>query len=78
MLELYLSDEKKKNRVICKGAESTFHATQAGVPKSSILGPVLYILYIVYVPIMNDTTTAMFVDDTVIFSVGYSQVWSKW
>lgn len=38
------------------------------MPQGSILGPILYLLYTVNVPISQNVVTAMFVDDTVMLT----------
>lgn len=51
--------------------------TLAGVPKSGILGPLLYILHTNSIPILEEATIATFADDTAIMAEGYTVVGSN-
>ena len=72
-LQSYMSDRKQV--VINKGHRSTEHELMCGVPQGSILGPLLFIIY------MNDMTKLpldskllLFADDTVLY---YSNICIK-
>ena len=72
LLKSYLSS--RRFRVSYEDAQSAFHPIQAGVPQGSVLGPILYLMYTADIPVTENTTTAMFADDTAILSVSSSQV----
>ena len=63
----YLSD--RKQRVILPGAVSDWTDIKAGVPQGSILGPLLFLLYIN--DIVNDINSSirLFADDTSLFII---------
>ena len=67
LLESYLCD--RKQRVVLNGCTSDFSAIQAGVPQGSVLGPLLFLVFI------NDLETDIvskvkfFADDTMIFDI---------
>jgi hypothetical protein len=47
---------------------SSQYTIQSRVPKGSVLGPILYMLYITDFPMSIHTTTGTFADDTVILA----------
>jgi hypothetical protein len=61
ILKSYLQD---RHFLVKQNAEYTnIYKIQSGVPQSSVLGPVMYLLYSVYLPTIRDTTIAAFADD---------------
>jgi hypothetical protein len=60
----YLKD--RKQRVIIDGQASTWLPVSSGVPQGSILGPLLFLMYINDLPdhLSEDTMCGMFADDT--------------
>ena len=59
LLEDFLKERKK--RVVLNGQVSTWKNINAGVPQGSILGPLLFLIYI----------NGLFADDTSLFSVAH-------
>lgn len=72
LLKSYLSD--RKFRVSYEETESTYYPVAAGVPQGSVLGPILYLIYTIDIPTSDNTTTAMYADDTAILAVGKTQI----
>ena len=71
IIEDFLSN--RYQRVVLNGQSSNWAAVNAGVPQGSILGPLLFLVYI------NDLSTGLssnprlFADDTSLFSVVYDR-----
>ena len=64
--ESYLAD--RKQYVFYNGTSSEVKAITCGVPQGSVLGPLLFFLYINYLPnISNRLQFFLFADDTNIF-----------
>ena len=63
--EEFLSD--RKERLILNGQYSSWADIRAGVPQGSILGPLLFLIYIKY--LSNDSKCKLFANDTSLFSV---------
>jgi len=64
-VESFLNDRKQK--VTVNGAESKIHKVTSGIPQGSVLGPILFVIYINDMPECVDSTTYLFADDTKIF-----------
>lgn len=45
---------------------SDFFKIESGAPQGSVLGPLLYVLFTIYIPTPPNFTIAAFVDDTVV------------
>ena len=66
LLENYLKN--KKQRVVLNGLSSSWKKILAGVPRKSVLGPLLFLTYINDLPHDISSICKMFADDTWLFS----------
>ena len=67
ILKNYL--QNRKQRVILNGQSSSWLDISAGVPQGSVLGPLLFLIYINDLPENLISESKLFADDTSIFSV---------
>ena len=67
LLENYLSD--RFQRVLLNGQTSSWRPVLAGVPQGSILGPLLFLIYINDVPNELKSNAKLFADDTSLFTI---------
>jgi len=61
---------KKRFRVVINGKFSSWHDVLSGIPQGSILGPLLFIIYINDLPdVCNDLNTKLYIyaDDTKLY-----------
>ena len=59
----------RKQRVVLNGQVSTWTSVNAGVPQGSILGPLLFLIYINDLSDNLSSNVKLFADDTSLFSV---------
>ena len=59
----------RKQRVTIDGKNSDWACVQAGVPQGSLLGPLLFLVYINNLVEVVDSEIRIFADDTFIFTV---------
>ena len=62
---------KRSQRVIINDVLSDAHDINAGVPQGSILGPILFLLFINNMPtILTQCSIEMYADDTLLYTYG--------
>ena len=59
----------RKQRIVLNGQVSTWNSVNAGVPQESILGPLLFLIYINDLSDNLSSNVKLFADDTSLFSV---------
>ena len=67
VLQNYLSG--RLQRVVLNGQTSSWRPVLAGVPQGSILGPLLFLIYINDLPDELKSSAKLFADDTSLFSI---------
>ena len=67
LLENYLSD--RFQRVLLNGQASSWRSVLAGVPQGSIMGPLLFLIYINDLPNELKSNAKLFADDTSLFTI---------
>ena len=65
-IKSFLSD--RKQRVVINGVSSSWHHVKSGIPQGSILGPVLFVIFInTMVDTVQESTVYLYADDTKIY-----------
>ena len=59
----------RKQRVVLNGSNSGFSAVESGVPQGSVLGPLLFLIYIDDLERNIKSNIKFFADDTMLFSI---------
>ena len=67
LINSYLTD--RKFQVSHANALSNWEDIKAGVPQGSVLGPLLYSIYVGDIPVNEDAVIAMYADDTAVLTV---------
>ena len=67
----YLNE--RKQRVVIRGAKSNWLEVSSGVPQGSVIGPLLFLIYVNDMPSGINSTLNMFADDTKMTSVVNSE-----
>ena len=67
LLKNYLTN--RKQRVVLNGSSSSFFDVESGVPQGSVLGPLLFLIYINDLEVDIKSKIKFFADDTMLFSV---------
>ena len=64
-IEAFLTD--RSQRVVISGSRSDWTPVSSGVPQGSVLGPLLFVLYVNDLPSTVDSPAMIFADDTKVF-----------
>ena len=59
----------RKQRVVLNGSYSTYSTVQSGVPQGSVLGPLLFLIYINDLERNIKSNIKFFADDTMLYSI---------
>ena len=69
--------KERKQRVVLNGQYSTWTNVEAGVPQGSILGPLLFLIYINDLPENLVSNSKLFANDTSLFSVIQNKIYQR-
>ena len=70
----YLSN--RQQRVVLNGSASSFHTIKSGVPQGSVLGPLLFLVYINDLEKDIKSKVKFFTDDSMLFSITHNPLTS--
>lgn len=74
VLSSYLTN--RKQRVVVSGSHSDFLQIESGVPQGSVLGPLLFLIYINDLENNIKSNIKFFADDTMLFSIVHNPLTS--
>ena len=60
--------DNRTQRVLIRGTASSYHKVTSGVPKGSVLGPILFLIFINDLPLKVLSPLSLFADDSKIFT----------
>ena len=55
--------------VVVRGTSSQLSSVNSGVPQGSVLGPLLFLIYINNMPLTVESTLALFADDSFLYRI---------
>ena len=58
---------QRTQRVVCNGLFSDWAPVKSGVPQGSVIGPILFLIYINDLPEVVKSTVCLFADDTIMY-----------
>ena len=70
VLKLFQNDlHNRKQRVVLNDFSSDYYSIESGVPQGSVLGPLLFLIYINDLERNIESNVIFFADDTMLFSI---------
>jgi len=66
-IELYLSDQQQQV-VVLNSCKSSWSRVLSGIPQGSVLGPLLYVIYVNDLPVHVNNPIQLFADDTKVYA----------
>ena len=66
-IEHFLS--QRTRRIVCNGQNSAWAPVKSGVPQGSVIGPILFLIYINDLPEEVKSTVHLFADDTIMYMI---------